>query len=250
MWRAWGIRLVGIHDSFLQFQYWVDLCLSTHTLLLESLYTPSLLVILYDFDFIFQSKMLPFSQWHPSLLQLTARLVRTCAVTYKCEKCLTTSVKRLASQIATTNTSRLAVKELNSFVWGYHAYQNTWTPFIREGLLLRREPENADRSAVSVQKDGETVSHIPFNIYNVVSHFFRGEFNKGFAELTGEMVNRGACYDLEISCIYRFYRPQPYVIELHCKRSYCHPLWPTLTVDLASLSFRFWSCVNRYKTLL
>ena len=103
----------------------------------------------------------------------------------------------MASQIATTDTSRLAVVELNSFIGGYHAYKDTWTPFIGEGLLLRREPENVkNRSAVSVLKDGETVGHILFNIYNAVSRFLRIEFNKGFAEVTGEKVNRGAGYGL------------------------------------------------------
>ena len=125
------------------------------------------------------------------------------------------SSKKMASQIATTDSSKIAVLELNSFIRGYHAYLDMWTPFIGEGLLLRREPENVkDRSAVSVQKDGETVGHIPFNISNAVSHFLRREFNKGFAEVTGEMVNRGAGYGLEIPCIYRFYGPQPYVTKL------------------------------------
>ena len=121
----------------------------------------------------------------------------------------------MASHIPTTDTDRLAVMELNSFIRGYHAYKNVLTPFIGEKLLLRREPENVvDRSAVSVLNDGETVGHIPFNICNAVSHFLRREFNKGFAEVTGEKVNRGAGYGLEIPCIYRFYGPKPFVKKL------------------------------------
>ena len=45
--------------------------------------------------------------------------------------------------------------EVNSFIRGYHAYKDVWTPFIGEELLLRREPDNVkDRSAVAVLKDG------------------------------------------------------------------------------------------------
>ena len=125
------------------------------------------------------------------------------------------ATEKMASQIPATNTDRLAVVELNSFIRGYHAYKDVWDPFIGEKLVLRREPENVkDRSAVCVQKDGETVGHIPFNISNVVSHFLRREFNKGFAEVTGLKVNRGAGYGLEIPCIYRFYGTEPFIRKL------------------------------------
>ena len=139
-----------------------------------------------------------FSRRHLSLSQLTTRgCYRACAVTYKYKTCLTTRsvpVKKWHLRLL-LDTSRLAVVELNSFIGGYHAYKDMWTPFIGEGLLLRREPENVkNRAAVSVLKDGETVGHILFNIYNAVSNFLRIEFNKGFAEVTGEKVNRGAGY--------------------------------------------------------
>ena len=59
----------------------------------------------------------------------------------------------------------------------------TWTIFVGEGLLLKREPNNInDRHAVAIYK----VGHVPFNITPSLSHFIRRDVNKGFAEVTGE----------------------------------------------------------------
>ncbi len=103
---------------------------------------------------------------------------------------------KMASEIV--SNVRIAEVQLNSFIRGYHAYTDVWTPFIGEELLLRREPDNVkDSSAVSVVKEGEIVGHIPFNISNVVSHFLRRDINKGFAIVTGDKVNRGAGYGLK-----------------------------------------------------
>ena len=41
-------------------------------------------------------------------------------------------------------------------------------------------------------------------------HFLMRDCNKGFVEVTGRKVNRGAGYGLEIPCIYRLYGPKPY----------------------------------------
>ena len=94
-------------------------------------------------------------------------------------------------------------------------YMHAWTATPGETLLLRREPDNPrDKSAVAVIKDGDIVGHIPYNISNTVSQFLRRDYNKAFAEVTGERVNQGAGYGLEIPCIYRFYGPEPYVKKL------------------------------------
>ena len=54
-------------------------------------------------------------------------------------------------------------------------------------------------------KETEVVGHVPFNISSALSMFLRRECNKGFAEVTGNCVNRGAGYGVEVSCIYRLY---------------------------------------------
>ena len=72
----------------------------------------------------------------------------------------------MASQIPGNS---LSVAEVQSYIQGYHAYIDIWTPSIGETLLLRREPDNLkDKSAVA---DGEVVGHIPYNMSNIVSQF-------------------------------------------------------------------------------
>jgi hypothetical protein len=47
---------------------------------------------------------------------------------------------------------------------------------------------------VAVCKENEIVGHVPFNISSVISQFLGRDCNKGFAEVTGPRVNRGAGY--------------------------------------------------------
>ena len=66
----------------------------------------------------------------------------------------------------------LASVVINSYIRGYHAYQDNWTPSIGDELVLRREPDNSkDHFAVAVIRDGEIVGHVPFNLSSTVSQF-------------------------------------------------------------------------------
>ena len=102
----------------------------------------------------------------------------------------------------------LHVAEFNSFVRGYHAYKHIWNPVVGEMLILEKEPHNiADASAVAVKKGHKIVGRVPFNIGSVI---LIRDCNKGFVEVTGSEVNRGAGYGLEIPCVYRLYGPKAY----------------------------------------
>ena len=104
--------------------------------------------------------------------------------------------------------------EVSSFIRGLHVYKAVWTPTLGEVLLLRREPENVhDKYAVAVVKPegNSTVGHIPYNLAPIVSSFLSRGFNKGMVEVTGERVNRGAGYGLEVPCKYKLYGPKRYV---------------------------------------
>ena len=104
----------------------------------------------------------------------------------------------------------LNVAEVQSYVRGYHTYKDIWTPYIREVLPLRHEPDIiTNPSAGAVIRGGEVVGHIPCNMASVVPRFLRRDMNKAFVEVTGERVNQGAGYVVEISCIYHFYSPEP-----------------------------------------
>ena len=100
--------------------------------------------------------------------------------------------------------------EFNSFIRGYHAHKDIWEPFVGETLLLKREPTNVkDRSAVAVMKETEVVGHVPYNISSALSMFLRRD-----SEVTGNCVNRGAGYGMEVPCIYRLYGPTIYIQRL------------------------------------
>ena len=114
----------------------------------------------------------------------------------------------MASQPA---NSTLGMAQFDSYIRGYHAYLDTWTPVVGETLLLKREPSNEkDSSAVTVMKEDIIVGHVPYNIASVIFQFLRRDCNKGFVEVTGSKVNRGAGYGLEIPSTYRLYGPRPY----------------------------------------
>ena len=99
----------------------------------------------------------------------------------------------------------LDVVELNSFIRGYHDYKDIWQANLGDMLFLRREPDNPmDVHAVAVLKDGQVVGHIPYNLAPIVEMFLRRDCNKGFAEVTGARINRGAGYGLEIPCKFKF----------------------------------------------
>ena len=119
----------------------------------------------------------------------------------------------MASQIAATG--ELHVVEFQSYVRGYHAYVDSWTPIAGEALVLKREPTNShDVHAVAVYYDNHVVGHIPYNIAPKVSAFLRRDVNKGFAEVTEDKVNRGAGYGLEVPCTYRLYGPKAHVDKM------------------------------------
>ena len=108
------------------------------------------------------------------------------------------------------------VAEFDSYIRGYHAYRDIWSPVVGEILLLKREPDNlVDASVVAVWKEDKIVGHVPYNIASVISQFLRRDCNKGFVQVTGNKVNRGAGYGLEVPCTapctYRLYGPRPFI---------------------------------------
>ena len=92
------------------------------------------------------------------------------------------------------------------------SYTDIWSPVVGEILLLKREPDNlVDASAVAVWKEDKIVGHVPYNIASVISQFLRRDCNKGFVQVTGNKVNRGAGNGLEVPCTYRLYGPRPFI---------------------------------------
>ena len=92
---------------------------------------------------------------------------------------------------------------------------DTWNPALSQELILKPEPSNyKDKHTVEVLKDDVIVGHVPYNLAPRLSQFLRREVNNAFTEVTGEKVNRGAGYGLEISCVYRLYGPKVYIDKM------------------------------------
>ena len=76
----------------------------------------------------------------------------------------------MASQVVSSQSVEMLSTE--SFIRGYHAYMDIWTPVEDEMLRLVPEPTNSvDRNAVAVMKEGQIVAHFPFNLSPIISLF-------------------------------------------------------------------------------
>ena len=138
----------------------------------------------------------------------------------RCERltrtCNNRARKIMASQPVAVRREDLASLSVQSYISGYHAYMDRWNPRIGEVLLHEREPNNSEgRFAVAIKRTGSVVGHVPFNLAPLVSAFLRREVSKGLVEVTGEKINRGGGYGLEIPCTYHFYRAKSLIDELN-----------------------------------
>ncbi len=114
-----------------------------------------------------------------------------------------------------SSTGIISSFSFESFVRGYHAYKEQWEPWIGEVLPLERDPTNPeDRHAVAIKNSSGTVGHVPFNLAPVLSTFLMRSSNKGMVEVTGNKVNRGAGYGLEIPCKYHLFGSHLYIERL------------------------------------
>ena len=78
----------------------------------------------------------------------------------------------MASQLMSSQSVEMLSTE--SFIRGYHAYMDIWTPVEDEMLKLIPEPTNSvDRNAVAVMKEGHIVGHNPFNLSPIISLFLK-----------------------------------------------------------------------------
>ncbi len=80
----------------------------------------------------------------------------------------------------------LQVLEITSYVRGYHAYMEDWTPTIGESLQVKPEPTNAkDNKAVAVPKDNLVVGHVPYNLASRLFQFLRRDVEQGICRGDG-----------------------------------------------------------------
>lgn len=105
--------------------------------------------------------------------------------------------------------------EVNSYIRGIHAYDRNWKPKVGDALQLRRETDNCkDKFAVAVCKRGKVKGHVPRRLSRLFSTFLQRDSSEGVAEVTGERVNRGAGYGVEVPCKFRLFGKKAYVERL------------------------------------
>ena len=94
---------------------------------------------------------------------------------------------------------------------------DAWEYEVGELLQLRRKVDNEiDAYAVAVLQEDHVSSCISCAIQfaKPISLFLRREFNEGRVKVTGEKINQGAEYGLELPCIYWLYGPKLYADKL------------------------------------
>ena len=96
--------------------------------------------------------------------------------------------------------------DLDSFVRGYHAYMDIWTPKVGdENFCLKSENENQyDKFALAIVLEERIVGYVPKNLSEIFHQFMKIPNCTIGCKVTGKRVNRGAGYGLEIPVQYRF----------------------------------------------
>ena len=100
--------------------------------------------------------------------------------------------------------------DVDSFVKEYHEHKSIWTPKIGEMLSTEREPGNlVDKYAVCVQKENETVRHLPLGkdgkFAKTLLYFMRtDEYGLSNVLINGEPVNLGDGDGMQVSCTLNF----------------------------------------------
>ena len=81
---------------------------------------------------------------------------------------------------------------------------------------MKPQPDNCyDKFAVAVVKNDRPVGHMLKTVSKVVSCFLRRAGHGSFCEFTGNRVNRGVNFDVEVPCMYRFYGCQTFIDRLN-----------------------------------
>ena len=95
--------------------------------------------------------------------------------------------------------------DLNSFVRGFHAYMDIWTPKVGgENFCLNPENENQhDKFAVAIVLE-ERIGHVPEKLSKIFHQFMKVPDCAIGSKVTGKRVNRETGCGLEISVQYRF----------------------------------------------
>ena len=100
--------------------------------------------------------------------------------------------------------------EIESFVKGYHAYRQAWTPIVSERLTAVQEPTNpVDKYAVCVLKNGNVVGHLEKGqtgrFAKMIFYFLHAEEQSScLVVVRGKPVNLGIKEGMAVPCTLEF----------------------------------------------
>ena len=119
----------------------------------------------------------------------------------------------------------LAEYSTETFVMGYHDYNNVWIPEMGEHLETRMEPTNhMDRFAVGVFRHGQPVGHLmkgrTGRYAKTIFYFLRADRNHQCrVEITGRAINEGDKMGMKVPCKLHFVGSNDFIkilkTELH-----------------------------------
>ena len=89
--------------------------------------------------------------------------------------------------------------EVSSYIGGVHVYDRSLKLKVGDILQLQRESDDCeDKFAVAVCEQSQLKGHIPNCLSCLFLEFLQRDFSEGETEVTGERVNRGAGYRVEV----------------------------------------------------
>ena len=109
--------------------------------------------------------------------------------------------------------------EVDSYIRGIHVYNRNCGRKLEIPYSYERESDNCiDKFAVAVCKRGKVKGHVPRHLSRLFSTFLQRDSSKGMAEVTGERVNRGAGYGVNVPCKFSLFGKKVYVecLQLLC----------------------------------
>ena len=107
-------------------------------------------------------------------------------------------------------SSEASLFEFEIVIRGHHIYKGLWTPVLGENLDVQREPSNPyDSRAVSVERSGEVVGHVPREVRRTFFSFLTHGGNISCEVIGSRRYGKG----LEVPCLYKFEGPEEAVLK-------------------------------------
>ena len=122
--------------------------------------------------------------------------------------------------------SLLKQVQIDTYVKGYHVYENMWKPTVNEELETKVEPDNVmDKYAVCVKKNTSIVGHLPLGkngkFAKMIFYFLRADQDTECkVAIIGKEVNLGEGDGMQVPCKLKISGPRK-MVEILYKNIQC-----------------------------